>query len=133
MEWAILGSNQLLPHYRHQKQRGRLDCSRIQSYIQGSVHDNLTITPGYTLVFDGGYNKRVLQRPHAGHLRMAYEQISLNVTYDLTPVLQLPKWAGTVSVSGLLYFNDVFNACEDDGSMKDVLFGGMYVNWGWGE
>jgi len=94
--------------------------------------ENLTITPGYTLAFDGGYTKRVLQQPHAGQMRMGYEQLSLNVTYDLTPVLKLPKWAGTVSLSGLLYFNDAFNACEDDDTMKDVLFGGMSVNWGWG-
>jgi hypothetical protein len=94
--------------------------------------DNFTITPGYTIAFDGGYTKRVLQRSHPGHMRMAYQQLSLNMTYDLTPVLCLPKWAGTLSVSGLLYFNDAFDASEDDGSLNDEFWGGMAVNWGWG-
>ena len=49
----------------------------------------------------------------------------------LTPVLKLPKWAGTLSISGLLYFNNALGNAEDDGTINDEFYGGMSVNWGW--
>ena len=98
--------------------------------------DNLTITPGYTLAVDGGLLKRYLWQKNADTFRLAYEQFALNVTYDLTPVLKLPKWAGTLSVSGLLYFNDALGTAERSdrahGQIQDEFYGGMSVNWGWG-
>lgn len=96
------------------------------------VVENLTITPGYLIAIDGGVLRRYLGRSHADTFRLAYDQWSLNVTYDLTKVLHLPKWAGTLSVSGLLYFNNALGTAEDDGSINDEFYGGMSVNWGWG-
>jgi hypothetical protein len=97
-----------------------------------TVVENLTVTPGYLVAVDGGVLKRYLGREHADTMRLAYDQWSLNVTYDLTPVLKLPKWAGTLSISGLLYFNNALGTAEDDGSINDEFYGGMSVNWGWG-
>lgn len=98
--------------------------------------DNLTITPGWTVAIDGGWLKHALQRPNADHLQFAYQLFSLNVTYDLTPILKLPKWAGSVSVSGLLYFQDAWGLerdnSRDSGVIQDEFYGGMSVNWTWG-
>ena len=94
--------------------------------------DNLTITPAYTITADGGYLARLRGSSHNDYLRLAYDQLALNTTYDLTPVLHLPKWAGTVSISGLLYFNNALGTAEDDGTINDEFFGGMSVNWAWG-
>ncbi len=94
--------------------------------------DNLTITPGYSLAADGGLLKRYLGRSNPGHLRMAYQQVSLNVDYDLTPILQLPTWAGTVGLNGFLYYNDALGTAESDGTIQDEFWGGFSVNWAWG-
>lgn len=94
--------------------------------------DNLTITPSYTITADCGYLRRLRGLPHHDYLRLAYEQWGLNVTYDLTPVLRLPKWAGTVSISGLLYFNNALGTAAHDGTINDEFWGGMALNWGWG-
>ncbi|MBP7936208.1 MAG: hypothetical protein KA354_16320 [Phycisphaerae bacterium] len=98
--------------------------------------DNLTITPGYTLGVDGGVVKRYLWKDNANTLRLACQQFALDVTYDLTAVLNLPKWAGTLSVSGLLYFADALGTAERSdsvhGDIQDEFYGGMSVNWGWG-
>lgn len=96
------------------------------------VVENLTVTPGYLVAVDGGVLRRYLQRNHADTFRLAYDQWSLDVTYDLTPLLHLPKWAGTLGISGLLYFNNALGTAEDDGSINDEFYGGMAVNWGWG-
>jgi hypothetical protein len=96
------------------------------------VVENLTITPGYLVAVDGGVLRKYLSRPHADTFRLAYDQLSLNTTYDLTGLLHLPKWAGTLSVSGLLYFNNALGNAEDDGTINDEFYGGMSVNWGWG-
>jgi len=63
---------------------------------------------------------------------MAYELWSLDITYDLTPILHMPTWAGKVSISGLLNWGNALGTAEADGTLKDVLFGGMSVNWTWG-
>lgn len=94
--------------------------------------DNFTITPSYMLAGDGGYLKRLRGKPHHDYLRLAYDQWALNMTYDLTPVLHLPKWAGTVSVSGLLYFNNAFGSAARENDINDEFWGGMSVNWAWG-
>jgi len=94
--------------------------------------DNLTITPGYTIAADGGYLRRIELRDNPGHLRLAYDTWSLNVAYDLTPVLHLPTWAGKLGLSGMLYYNNALGTAEDDGTIRDTLYGGMSVNWSWG-
>jgi hypothetical protein len=110
-------------------------CGHVWQEISFS-HDfevvkNLTVTPGYLIAIDGGLLRRYLNQPHPGHMRLAYDQWSLKTTYDLTSVLKLPKWAGTLSVSGLLYYNNALgNAAAD--SINDEFYGGMSVDWGWG-
>jgi hypothetical protein len=94
--------------------------------------DNLTITPGWMIAADGGYFNRIRGKSHHEYLRFAYEQLSLNITYDLTPVLCLPKWAGTLSVSGLLYFSDALGTAASESVLNDEFYGGMSVNWAWG-
>lgn len=94
------------------------------------IVENLTITPGYLVAVDGGVLRRYLGVPNADHLRFAYDQWSLDVTYDLTPILQLPKWAGSISVSGLLYFNNALGTAVKE--IDDELYGGLAVNWAWG-
>lgn len=96
------------------------------------VIDNLTITPGTLLAIDGGVLKRYLGKLNANHFRLAYQQFSLDITYDLTELLELPRWAGSVSVSGLLYFNNAMGTARREGSINDEIYGGMSVNWAWG-
>jgi hypothetical protein len=87
--------------------------------------DNLTITPGWTLLIDGNYWQE-------SGLELAGDQWALVVGYDLTPVLQLPTWAGSLSVTGELYFNNAWASMENDGIIQDEFWGGMTVNWSWG-
>jgi hypothetical protein len=94
--------------------------------------EDLTITPSHVLAVDGGYLRRIQGIKPRGGLRMAYQQLGLDVTYDLTRLLQLPSWAGTVSISGLLYYNNALGTARGDGSINDEFWGGMAVNWAWG-
>jgi len=94
--------------------------------------DYLTITPGYSLGIDGGLLKRYLGLSNPGHLRLANQQVSLNVDYDLTPLLQLPKWAGGVGLNGFLCFSDALGTAESDGTTQDEFWGGLNVTWTWG-
>lgn len=86
--------------------------------------DNLTITPGYTLAAQCNY--------WMPGFFLAGDTWSLVTTYDLTPVLNLPSWAGTITVSGELYYWNAYNHMGDSGLSKDLLWGGMSVNWAWG-
>jgi len=94
--------------------------------------ENLTITPSYIMGIDGGVLKRYLGRNNANHLQAAYQQIGLAVSYDLTPLLHLPTWAGSISISGMLYFSDALGNLEDEDVTQDNLYGGMSVSWSWG-
>jgi len=96
------------------------------------IIDNLTITPGHLVAVDGGLIRRYAGMGNANTFRIAYQQFSLDVTYDLTELLHLPKWAGSLSASGLLYFNNALGTARREGSINDELYGGMSVNWGWG-
>jgi len=91
--------------------------------------DNLTITPGYAMMAQCDYWK------HGFFL--AGDQLSLVAEYDLTPVLHLPPWAGTISISGELYFFNAygnFEGPDTNGQTRgqDEFWGGMAVNWAWG-
>ena len=93
--------------------------------------DNLTITPGYTMMAQCDYWK------HGFFL--AGDQLSLVAEYDLTPLLQLPAWAGSVSIAGELYFFNAYPNFESGGSSnnssirsQDEFWGGLAVNWSWG-
>lgn len=86
--------------------------------------DNLTITPGAVMLIDSSY--------WSHGTKMAGAQLSLVTEYDLTPVLQLPPWAGSITVTGDLYFNDAWGNLENNGVIQDEFWGGMTVNWSWG-
>lgn len=87
--------------------------------------DNLTITPSWMVAVDGCYYED-------NTFRFAGDQWGLVTAYDLTPVLHLPDWAGSVVVKGELYYNNPWGTFERGGFARDVLWGGMSVNWSWG-
>jgi hypothetical protein len=86
--------------------------------------DNLTITPGYTVHADCNY--------WTEGAKLAGETLSLVAAYDLTPVLQLPEWAGSMSITGELYFFDAWGNMEDNGVIQDEFWGGMSLSWACG-
>lgn len=86
--------------------------------------DNLTITPKYTLASQCGF--------WTEGCYFAGDVWSLITAYDLTPVLQLPKWAGSVVLTGDLYFSNPYNQLDDAGLARDEFWGGMTVTWSWG-
>ena len=94
--------------------------------------DNLTITPSWNLAAQGGYYR------HGFFL--AGNEWALNTSYDLTPILKLPKWAGTVSIGGEIHYWQPFGQMRHAPSpnhfieyeQRDELWGGMTVNWSWG-
>lgn len=86
--------------------------------------DNLTITPGYTLMLDCNY--------WADGFQIIGDQWGLDIAYDLTPVLQLPDWAGSLGVGGSLYFFNAYGTPESNGIVQDEFYGGVNVNWSWG-
>jgi len=89
------------------------------------VADNLTLTPGYMVAVDGCYLRD-------DTFRFAGDQWSLVAGYDLGSLLQLPEQAGSLTVTGELYFNNAWGNAEDDETIQDEFWGGMSVNWCWG-
>jgi hypothetical protein len=87
--------------------------------------ENLTITPGYLVAIDGCY----LQD---NTFRFAGDQWSLITEYDLGSLLHLPDYAGSLTVTGELYFNNAWGTAEDNETIQDEFWGGMSVNWSWG-
>jgi len=49
--------------------------------------------------------------------------LSCTAAYALSPVLRLPDWAGTITISGFLYFNDALGNAEDSGTIQDGRIG----------
>lgn len=86
--------------------------------------DNLTISPSWKLMVDGDY--------WSDGFKLAGDQWTLGIEYDLTPLLQLPKWAGSLSIGGDLSFFNAFGNMQDDGTLQDEFYGGVSVNWSWG-
>jgi hypothetical protein len=64
--------------------------------------------------------------------RFAGDQWSLVLEYDIASALQIPKDAGSLTLSGELYWNNPWGNFESEGTAEDVLWGGMTVAWGWG-
>ena len=96
------------------------------------LSQNLTLTPGITFALDGGYLDPLL---HDGEgqksLEYAYTQYGMDVTYNLTEVLHLPPCAGSVFISGQLYYNQASRVEKRQGIIKDEFYGGMAVGWSW--
>jgi hypothetical protein len=98
------------------------------------LFENFTLTPGWMVAIDACYYD-----DH--HTRFAGDQWSLVAEYDVGALLQLPAWAGSVTVAGELYWNNPWGTFEDtnlfvldDGTdtVRDQLWGGFSVNWSWG-
>lgn len=98
---------------------------------------NLTWTPKVTFAFDGGYIQRSINGgPGSRQFEYAYTQPGMELKYDLTELLHLPKWAGSVYISGQLYYNFVSDVEKDRNRasktvLDDILFGGLTVGWTW--
>lgn len=89
------------------------------------VCENFTLTPGWMVAIDGGYLRD-------DTFRFAGDQWSLVAEYDLGSLMQLPAWAGGLTVAGELYFNNAWGNAEDDRTIQDEFWGGMTVAWNWG-
>jgi hypothetical protein len=89
------------------------------------IVENFTLTPGTLVAIDGGYNRD-------DTFRFAGAQVSLIAEYDIGALMQLPPWAGSLTLTGELYFNDAWGNAEDDRTIQDEFWGGMSVNWAWG-
>ena len=76
--------------------------------------DNLTITPGWTLAINGDY--------WVHSTMLAADVWSLVAEYDLTPVLNLPKWAGNVSIGGQLFFLNMLGNIEEKHQGQDEFY-----------
>lgn len=85
--------------------------------------DNFTITPGWTVMMDCDY--------WTDGFGFAGDQWSLIFEYDLTPVLKLPTWAGSIVVTGDLYYTNPWASVAREVA-DDTLWGGMTVSWAWG-
>lgn len=93
--------------------------------------EGLSFTPGWTVHAQCDYWK------HGFFL--AGETFSGSLDYDLTSLLKLPPWAGSIVVSGKLYFFDAWGNFQREGSSnnpsirgQDEFYGGMAVTWSWG-
>lgn len=90
-----------------------------------AVVKNVTWTPSMTFAFDGKYIEPLLGAG-PGTWQYAYTQFGSELKYDLTELLHLPPQAGSVYISGQLFYN---LASAD--ILHDELWGGMSVGWTW--
>ncbi len=99
------------------------------------VCKNVTWTPKCTFAFDGGYLQPALNGGRgSGKFEYAYTQPGMEISYNMTELLHLPKWAGTVTLSGQLFYNivsDVERERNQSPLVRDILFGGMALGWTW--
>jgi hypothetical protein len=96
------------------------------------VCKNLTVTPKLTFALDGGYLQPLLTGGEGQKsLEYAYTQYGLDVTYTLNDLLHIPEAAGSVFISGQLYFNEASRVEKRQGIIQDELYGGMALGWSW--
>ena len=92
--------------------------------------ENLTITPSVVLAIDHRYLDPLLGTGQVGGAaRVPYVQYALTANYDMTQVLALPDWAGSVVLSAFLAFSDARGTARSDGTIQDEFFGGMSLGW----
>ena len=94
-----------------------------------ALTEDLTFTPGMLLAIDAGWLGPTLGTDDHD-TRFAYTQLGMDLTYDLTKALHLPDWAGSVALSGQLYFNCTTDSAAKTG-IQDEFWGGMAVSWSW--
>jgi hypothetical protein len=85
--------------------------------------ENLTLTPGMLVAIDANYWE--------DSTRFAGDQYSMVLEYDVGSALQIPDWAGSLTITGELYFNNPWGQLARS-LADDEFWGGMSVNWGWG-
>lgn len=93
--------------------------------------ENLTWTPAYTLHIDGGWAGPAAGLVDDHDTRILGMTWGMDLTYDLTEVLSMPDWAGSMAISGFLnYFNPTSRIRSTLG-LEDELYGGMTLAWSW--
>jgi len=98
---------------------------------------NLTFTPSYALHVDMGYlgAYSVTTTGSDDHdTRVAGMTYGLDLTYDMTELLHMPPWAGTMAISGFLNWFDPTPQLRHYGptlGVQDELYGGMKLTWSW--
>jgi hypothetical protein len=101
----------------------------------GGKHDfplfqNCTLTPQITLGVDHRYLDRTLATGRAGFTHLAYIQYGLDLAYELSKALKMPERFGTITVHGLLFFNEATGDPPiSERLIGDQLFGGMSIGW----
>lgn len=101
------------------------------------IFENFTLTPSMVTAIDHRWYHSIQGNGPGGSTGLAYTTWGLDATYDLTSLLQLPDWAGSVSISAFLYFQDALGNAEDrhgqsPGRIQDEFYGGMSLAWSWG-
>lgn len=91
--------------------------------------EDLTLTPSWLLGIDHNFYQYFPGAPGGHTTRFANMLWGLDLTYDMTEVLQLPEGWGNMSLSGFLYFSDALGNAEDNGVIQDEFFGGMSLGW----
>lgn len=94
-----------------------------------ALTDNLVLTPSAIFAIDGSYLGPLLGTDDHD-FRYAYTQLGLDLTYDMTSLLHLPEWAGTVAISGMLFYTCPTESAEHTG-LEDQFWGGMALSWAW--
>jgi hypothetical protein len=98
---------------------------------------NLTLTPSYMLHIDFGWAGPYAETSTGSDdhdTRIAGMTYGLDLTYDLTEVLRLPAWAGTLAISGFINWFDPTPQYRHYGpilGVQDELYGGTKLTWSW--
>ncbi|MBN2562651.1 MAG: hypothetical protein JXQ75_17130 [Phycisphaerae bacterium] len=93
--------------------------------------EHLTFTPSYTLHIDGGWAGPAAGLVDDHDTRIAGMNYGLDLTYDLTELLRMPKWAGSMSISGFINWSDPTQRLRSTLGQEDQFYGGMKLAWSW--
>ncbi len=93
------------------------------------LFENFTLTPNILFGIDHRYLGPISGTEDIG-TRLATIQYGLVASYDLTTLMKLDQLnAGSVVLSGFLYFSDAVGTAERYGTIGDHLFGGTSISW----
>jgi len=93
--------------------------------------EDLTFTPSYTLHIDGGWAGPAAGLVDDHDTRIAGMTYGMDLTYDLTQLLQMPEQAGSMSLSGFLNWFDPTQRLRSTLGWEDHLYGGVKLAWSW--
>ncbi len=93
--------------------------------------ENVVLTPSWTLAIEHDYYRvfALMGSPHKNTWRAANMLWGLDISYDMTGLLQIPEGWGSVALTGSLYFSDALGNAEDNDNIQDEFFGGMAISW----